>query len=117
MLLAFMTSLLGYVHMRLRIDTAFASLGSLTDPAIVATIGQLWLFRKWLTLVCLATVLMMIVLGAQEWQAFSTWLTVVRLVVVGAFAFGAKVGSAVLVASDRWLREMLRAYRGVKWSI
>jgi hypothetical protein len=70
-----------------------------------------------LTLVCLATVLMMIVLGAQEWQAFSTWLTVVRLVVVGAFAFGAKVGSAVLVASDRWLREMLRAYRGVKWSI
>jgi hypothetical protein len=41
MLLAFMTSLLGYVHMRLRIDTAFASLGSLTDPAIVATIGQL----------------------------------------------------------------------------
>jgi hypothetical protein len=90
-LLAFVTSLLGYVHMRLQpqIDAGFANLGSPPDPAVVATLGRLRLFRKRLALVCLSTVLVMIVLGAQVWQPFSTWLTIVMLIAVGAFAYQA----------------------------
>lgn len=90
LLLLLIAALLGYVHARLqpRIDALFAQIAGNPVPAdIAALIGSLRLRRKRLASVCLFSVLTMAMLGMQAWTPFPLWLTVLLILVIGAFTW------------------------------
>ncbi len=84
--------LLAYVHTTLqpRLDTLFARAdGNPIDGDLAAEIIALRGKRKRLASVCLFVVLLLAMLGAQVWAAFSWWLTMVLVAAIAAFTWRA----------------------------
>ena len=91
LLLLLIAALLAYVHLSLqpRIDALFAQAGNPVPADIAPRINALRLRRKRIASICLSVVLTIVMLGAQVWERFALWLTVVLVIAVALFTWRA----------------------------
>ncbi len=91
LLLLLIAALLTYVHLSLQpqIDTLFAESGNPVSGDIAPRINALRLRRKRIACVCMFVVLTVAMLGAQVWQRFALWLTVLLVIVIALFTWRA----------------------------
>jgi hypothetical protein len=91
LLLLLIAALLAYVHLSLqpRIDALFAQAGNPVPADIAPRINALRLRRKRIASICLFVVLAVAMLGAQVWERFALWLTVVLVIAIALFTWRA----------------------------
>ncbi len=91
LLLLLIAGILAYVHLRIQpaIDRAFAAAGQPVPQELAGPIQTLRLRRRRLAAVCLFSVLTLVMLGAQVWAPFPSWLTAALLVAIAAFTWRA----------------------------
>jgi hypothetical protein len=91
LLLLLIAALLSYVHLSLqpRIDALFAQSANPVPADIAPRIGALRLRRKRIASICLFVVLTVTMLGAQVWERFALWLTVVLVIAIALFTWRA----------------------------
>jgi hypothetical protein len=91
LLLLLIAALLAYVHLSLqpRIDALFAQSANPVPADIAPRIGALRLRRKRIASICLFVVLTVTMLGAQVWERFALWLTVVLVIAIALFTWRA----------------------------
>ncbi len=91
LLLLLIAALLSYVHFSLqpRIDALFAQSANPVPADIAPRINALRLRRKRIASICLFVVLTEVMLGAQVWERFALWLTVVLVIAIALFTWRA----------------------------
>ncbi len=91
LLLLLIAALLAYVHLSLqpRIDALFAQASNPVPADIAPRIGALRLRRKRIASICLFVVLTVAMLGAQVWERFALWLTVLLVIAIALFTWRA----------------------------
>ncbi len=91
LLLLLIAALLSYVHFSLqpRIDALFAQSANPVPADIAPRINALRLRRKRIASICLFVVLTVVMLGAQVWERFALWLTVLLVIAIALFTWRA----------------------------
>lgn len=91
LLLLLIAALLVYVHLSLqpRIDALFAQAGNPVPADIAPRINALRLRRKRIASICLFVVLTVVMLGAQVWERFALWLTILLVIAIALFTWRA----------------------------